>query len=106
MIDTKVELIDKLVDFHDDQHGLIIQETQEIPEEHLSALQIQKADSISTPMGELHRVASIPTALVDEWLRQGFDVMKEPITEVLKRLNKYHLDKFITTRRRISALDQ
>lgn len=95
-------LIDKLVEFQEDTSGgLIIKHEQDIPQEHLDALQVAKADTIGTPMGELHRVCSIPTGLVDEWYRQGFDVMKEPITEVLKRLRKYELDKFITTTKRI-----
>jgi len=96
-------LFDKLVDFRDGMHGegLIIKHTQEIPEEHLDQLRIQKANSISTPMGELHRVCSIPTNLVEQWQREGFDVMKEPVQEVLKRLRKAQLDDFITTNRRI-----
>lgn len=98
-----VQVIEKLVDFQDGGHGegLIIKHSQEIPEEYLSALAIQKAESISTPMGELHQVCSIPTAWVDEWKLEGFDVMVEPIQEILKRLRQKHLDKFITTNRRI-----
>jgi hypothetical protein len=80
---------------------LIIKHTQEIPQEHLDALRTAKADTIGTPMGELHRVCSIPTNWVEEWQREGFDVLNEPAQEVLKRLRAKQLDHFITTTKRI-----
>lgn len=105
-LDTKTVLIDKMVTFEDDvgvgsNAGLVIKHTQEIPQSYIDELQIAKAETLHTPMGDLHRVASIPTAWVDEWLLEGFDVMKESVEAIIKRLKQKELDKFITTTKRI-----
>ncbi len=93
-------LFDKLVSF-DNLPGprgeLVIKSTQHIPDEHLSALRREREDSISTPAGEFHRVASVPTALVDKWKAEGFDIFREPAEEILKRLRKEQFDGFITS---------
>jgi hypothetical protein len=98
-------LIDDIgVDFEDNVGGgLVIKQSQEIPEEHLDALRIAKADTIGTPMGELHRVCSVPTNLVEKWMREGFNIYDKNVTpqEVLKRLRQEQLDTFITTTKRI-----
>jgi hypothetical protein len=98
-----VILIDKLVTFDNDRASgdLIIEHTQEIPDEYLDSLRVQKAETIGTPMGELHKVASIPTNWVEEWQREGFDIMKESVQDILKRLRQKQLDVFITTTKRI-----
>jgi hypothetical protein len=97
-------VLDTLVAFDEDRstNELIVKRTQEIPAEFLTSLQHERIDSISTPAGEMHRVASIPVEVVDDLLRTyGFDVMNAPIRETLKMLNRYALDKFITTNKRI-----
>jgi hypothetical protein len=93
-----VKLIEKLVDFDTAPGGdLIIKQSQWVPDEFLSDLRRERDDSLSTPAGEMHRVCSIPTGVVDKWMQQGFDVHREPISEILKRLRKEQLDGFITT---------
>lgn len=103
MTKPNVGLIDKLVEFQDGMHneGLIIKHTQEIPDEHLAALQLERAESLSTPAGNFHRVCSVPTGVIDDWKLQGFDALNAPIQDVLKRLRKHELDKFITSNKRI-----
>lgn len=41
-------------------------------------------------------VASIPTSLVNSWIRQGFDFWSAPANEILKRLRMEGYEKFIT----------
>lgn len=41
-------------------------------------------------------VASIPTSLVNQWIRQGFDFYSAPANEIIKRLRMEGYDKFIT----------
>jgi hypothetical protein len=97
-------LLDTLVAFDEDRstNELIIKRTQEIPDEFLTSLQHERLDSIATPSGEMHRVASIPVEVVDDLLRKyGFDVMTAPARETLSMLRRYALDKFITTNKRI-----
>lgn len=97
-------LIDVGVAFHegDTYHQkLIIEKTQDIPESFLDRLKSIRDASSSRPMGNFHQVASIPTIIVEKWLREGFDVQKEPIRETIKRLKAEHLDGFLTTDKRI-----
>jgi hypothetical protein len=47
-------------------------------------------------------VASIPVSVVDElYQKYGFDVMTAPVRETLKMLQRYALDDFILTNKRI-----
>jgi hypothetical protein len=97
-------VLDTLVAFDEDRanNELIVKRTQEIPDEFLTSLQRERLDSISTPTGEMHKVASIPVEVVDDLLRTyGFDVMNAPVRETLSMLRRYALDKFITTNKRV-----
>jgi hypothetical protein len=92
------QLIDKLISFEDAPgEPLVIKHTQYIPDDFLGELRKEREASLSTPAGEFHRVCSIPTAWVDEWLAEGFDIYREPIKDVLKRLRAKQLDGFITS---------
>jgi hypothetical protein len=97
-------VLDTLVAFDEDRstNELIVKRTQEIPSEFLTSLRHERIDSIATPAGEMHRVASIPVEVCDDLLRKyNFDVMTAPVRETLKMLNRYALDAFITTNKRI-----
>ena len=92
-----MQTIEKLVSLDVAPEGLVIKHEQYIPDDFISDLRKEREDSLHTPAGEFHRVASIPTAWVDKWKAEGFDIMVEPINEVLKRLRKEQLDGFITS---------
>ena len=92
---------EKRVTFDDAPEGLLIKSEQTITSEFLDNLADMRFDSISTPAGDFHCVASIPTAVVDRWYREGFDIMREPIRDIMNRLRKESLDKFIATNKRI-----
>ncbi len=94
----QVRTYEKLVSFENAPGGdLVIKNEQYIPDEFISTLRKERADSLHTPAGEFHRVASIPTAVVDKWYREGFDIQREPIQATLKRLRQEQLDAFITS---------
>lgn len=94
-----MNLIDTKVDFHDGSHpgGLIVQNSQEITPEYLDELKAERNASGSRPTGNFHRFASIPTAVYDKWLREGYDARKEPARKTLLKLHTEGLDAFITT---------
>lgn len=52
-------------------------------------------------MGDMERCASIPTAVVEKWMREGFDVFTAPAREIIARLRRENLEAFITTNKRI-----
>lgn len=94
-----MHLIDTKVDFHNGSHpgGLIIEHAQEITPEYLDELKAERAASTGRPTGNFHRFASIPTAVYEKWLREGYDARKEPARRTLLKLHTEGLDSFITT---------
>lgn len=95
-------IYDKTVNFIEDTAGLVIQHSQEIPDDFISDLKRNKIDTMHTPAGDLYRVASVPVNLAEEWKRdEGFDVWKEPARAIIARLKKHDMDAFITTNKRI-----
>ena len=47
------------------------------------------------------KVASIPVAVADKWMREGFNIYHASGKEILKRLRDENLDAFITTKKSI-----
>lgn len=94
-------MIEKLVDVRTEVGETLIKSTQLIPQSFMDNIKSIRDNSISTPTGDLHHVARIPTITIDKWYSEGFDYMKEPIQDVLERLRKENLDGFIATNRRI-----
>ena len=94
-----MKLIDPLIEFldGDSEHPLIIKQTQEIPTEFLDRLSDARLESSHRPMGDFHRFASIPTAVVEKWKREGFDLMKESARSIIRKLQSEDLTAFITT---------
>lgn len=90
--------------FHDGEtYGkqLVIEHRQEIPESFLDRLKAKRNATSGAPMGDFHQVASIPTVIYEEWLRQGYDAQKEPIAKTVAKLKAESLDAFLTTDKRI-----
>jgi hypothetical protein len=90
--------IDTTLSFGENSEGLVIQKSQEIPDSFLSALKQERFDN-SQHFGtnEYHRRASIPVAIVEKWLKEGFDVFQEPVAKSVARLKLENLDYFITS---------
>ncbi|MBB6253029.1 hypothetical protein [Nitrospirillum iridis] len=84
-----------------DAAGYAIHRTQEIPREFTDHLQALRDASVEAPMGNHHLTASVPAAVHEKWLREGYDCTREPIRRTLKRLRDEGLDAFIATKRRI-----
>ena len=56
--------------------------------------------------GEFMRVASIPTAVVEKWMREGFNILTMGTltgADIVKRLKAENLDAFLTTDKSILA---
>jgi hypothetical protein len=94
---TEPTLLDCTSTLFSQGDDLIVRQSQEIPDEFISDLRARKADSINTPAGEFHLMATIPTSTIETWYRQGFDYMQAPIADILKRLKQQHLDHFIAS---------
>lgn len=92
---------------HDIRHALVsstsgiaIQRDQMVTDEHLQALAQARADS-AAPAGEMHRVASVPVAVVEKWLAEGFDIYRESARAIVAKLRSEDLGAFVTTTKRV-----
>ena len=104
MADHDTNLIGINTDFIQDEGRVLRKHTQEIPQWHLDALKEQRNNSTAAPEGEFMRVASIPTVVVEKWMREGFDILSDKnITgaDIVKRLKAENLDAFLTTEKSI-----
>lgn len=91
------KLIEAQSDLIEHNDGLTIQRVQEIPQWWVDQLKDERFASKHRPTREYHRAASVPQAVVDQWLREGYDIFKEPIAKTLAKLKAEGLDAFITT---------
>ena len=90
--------------FLEDGDSVVRKHTQEIPQSFLDGLAQQRNNSTSQREGEFMRVASIPTVVVEKWMREGFDILSDRnITgaDIVKRLKSENLDAFLTTEKSI-----
>ena len=95
------KLIQSDTDFILNDDGMIRKHTQAISQAFLDDLKDSRNDSTSRPMGDFHRVASIPTAVVEKWLREGFNIWEADGPEIVKRLKAEDLHAFMATEKRI-----
>lgn len=76
--------------------GLFVKKDQYISDEFLTANRDARFESKERAR-EYHRFASIPVVVVEQWLKEGFDVYKESPKAILKRLREQNLEAFITS---------
>jgi len=104
MADHDTNLIGIDTDFIQNEDRVLRKHTQEIPQSFLDGLAEQRNNSTSQREGEFMRVASIPTVVVEKWMREGFDILSDRnITgaDIVKRLKAENLDAFLTTEKSI-----
>lgn len=96
-----IQIIDQQVAFDENSEGLVIERYQEIPQSFLDRLKAERDNSSSVREGETMRVASIPVAIVEQWMRQGYDFYNATAAELVAKLKQENLDYFITTEKQI-----
>lgn len=92
-----IEPTTELIEGDSPDRQLIIKKTQEITPKFLDDCRQSRLDSTHQKMGDFHRFASIPVAVYEKWLREGFDIMKEDARSIVKKLQSEDLGAFITT---------
>jgi hypothetical protein len=85
------------VNFDENSDGLVIEKSQYIDPAYLDSLKEQRASSNAVKAGDHMRVASIPVAIVEKWLSEGFDFWNEPARKIVAKLKAEGLDYFVTT---------
>lgn len=97
--DPKV-LADVSWDIDENLDGLLIRKDQEITTDFLNGLKEDRLNSKDRAK-EYHKVASIPVVVVEKWLREGFDIYREDLKAIMKKLRDEDLTAFIATDKRI-----
>tara|TARA_Y100000022_G_C13078525_1_gene296690 strand:+ start:305 stop:610 length:306 start_codon:yes stop_codon:yes gene_type:complete len=98
---NKVNLLDPDVNFIQDNDRVMREHSQKISKAFLDDLKDSRNQTSDVPSGEFLRVASIPTGVVEKWLREGFNVWEASGKEIVKRLKNENLDYFLATDKRI-----
>lgn len=80
--------------------GLFLKKEQYISDDFLTRNKDARFDS-KARAGEYHHFASIPVVVVEKWLKEGFDVYKEPAKAIVKRLKQENLEAFLTSNKSI-----
>lgn len=103
MTSKKIDLIGVDQQFDHDADGLLMKHSQHISDDFLTSLKEQRNASKDRREGEYMRVASIPTVVVEKWMREGFDIMngEHSAAEIVKRLKAENLEAFLTTEKSV-----
>lgn len=98
---TAIRLLDANPVWLEGPDGLAIKHEQVISGLQMDALRDARNDSVQRACGEMERVASVPTSVIELWLRQGFDAVNAPLTDVVKKLKQDGLEYFLATDKRV-----
>ena len=98
---TKLIGIDTIYD--DSADGVYRKHTQDISQSFLDNLAEQRNASKGQREGDFMRVASIPTIIVEKWMREGFNIMsgEHSAAEIVKKLKQENLEAFLTTEKSV-----
>lgn len=95
------KLIDNEVNFGETTDHLIIEKSQYIPDEFLKELRQERDESKHRRSGEYMRVASIPTAVVENWISRGIPFWDMSAKQIVAQLHTDGLDAFLTTDKQV-----
>lgn len=90
----------QITDAERDLAGLTIRKDQEITSDFLDGLKEDRMESRARA-NEFHKVASIPVVVVEKWLREGFDIYREDLKAIMKKLHAEDLQAFIATEKKV-----
>lgn len=94
-------LADPVTEFKDNVDSALIIQKQHIDDGLLQYLADVRLASNSRREGEFMLACSVPTIIHEQWLREGFDMTREPASKVIARLKAKGLDAFIATNKRV-----
>ena len=90
--------------YADNADGVHRKHQQHIPDSFLSNLADMRHNSSQTREGEFMKVASIPTVVVEKWMREGFDILGDrniKPADIVKKLKAEGLEDFLATSKRV-----
>jgi len=81
----------------------VFKRTQDLGTRFMSNLADQRFESTQSRMGEYHHVASIPTAVVENWMAEGFNIFDKNISikDIILRLQRLDMDGLMATSKNV-----
>ena len=97
------QLIGVETEYGADVDGVFRKHTQAISNDFLTRIKEQRDESKSRREGEFMSVAQIPTIIVEQWMRDGFDIFsgEHSAAEIVARLKRENLQAFLTTEKSV-----
>lgn len=80
-----------------------IKRVQHIDDSLLDRLRDSRHASRNAPTGDMHHVASIPVAVVEKWMAEGFNIFdrNNSHADIIKRLQSEDMMDFMATTKRL-----
>ena len=102
-MDKKTMLHGVDTSYEADVQGVFNKHSQHIQQSFLDNIKAQRNASKDNREGEFMSVATIPTIVVEKWMREGFNIMtgEHSAAEIVKRLKAENLDAFLTTEKSV-----
>ena len=98
------KLLNPDYEFLDDPDAqFVIKHQQSITDEFLNENHEKRLHSASNKMGDYHQFAAVPTAVIEKWMREGFDVFASDVkpAQIVAKLKQEGLDDFLTTVKKV-----
>lgn len=90
-------LVDPTWTLRGPEDNLYFQHDHDVSDTFLDRIKHTRTASPNTRESDFMELCEIPIGVVDEWMREGFDIYKENAKSILKRLSAENLGAFIST---------
>ena len=97
----KVHLVDPDWVLRGPEDDLYMEHSMDITDDFMDRVKDTRFEMGKTREGEYMEVCEVPAMVVEKWLKEGFDVMKEPAKAIIRRLSAENLGNFISTSKMI-----
>ena len=98
---SKVDDVNTRLILDSDTRNFNFEKTQHISSDFMDSLKAQRENSMGLLEGEMMSVARVPAIVYEKWLKEGFDIIKEPAHAIVARLKQENLDGFLTTKKKV-----
>ena len=85
----------------DCEAGYVRHRSQDIDDSFLDNLRTKRIETANSRLPDMTLVASIPAIFVVKWMDEGFNIYREPLKAILKKLADENLGDFLATNRKM-----
>lgn len=86
----------------DNEAGFVRHRYQEVTDDFLANLAEKRVSTANSRLPDMTLVASIPAVFVVKWMDEGFNVYRESLDAIIRKIKENDLDGFLATNRRMT----